>query len=185
MANRREHFFSFQKPIFSRQPLPTAHAHTVISARGYWFFSNFSFFFVVGFFCSQFRLSTKSYVYVYTKVGAFFPQTHKDTLKTERQNCASSIFFLWLLCTHIHTLELEKIHIFSPALAFNTIHTCIYVCVFVSVYRNFFAPSFVLDCWTTERTEKKLYPYNKASPSSVVLILDCMRTDERTRNKER
>lgn len=183
MANSRKHFFSFQKPIFSRQPLPTAHAHTIISARLLIFFPLFFRSFSSFFFAPNFACLLKSYISIYTQKLEHFFHKHTKTLKTERQKCASSIFSS-SCCARTSTLSnWKKIHIFSPALAFNA-YTCLFMCICVFVSKFFFSPRRLY--WTVEQQSgPKKKSYNKASPSSVVLILDGMKTKEWGRNKAR
>lgn len=64
-------------------------------------------------------------------------------------------------------------------------HIRVCLCVFVSLYRNFFFRPVACIGLLNNRADRKKKSYNKASPSSVVLILDGMKTKEWGRNKAR
>lgn len=140
------------------------------------FFSTFFSFVFILFFAPNFACLLKSYISIYTQKLEHFFHKHTKTLKTERQKCASSIFSS-SCCARTSTLSnWKKIHIFSPALAFNA-YTCLFMCICVFVSKFFFSPRRLY--WTVEQQSgPKKKSYNKASPSSVVLILDGMKTKE-------
>lgn len=86
------------------------------------------------------------------------------------------IFSLVGSATHIYTQIGKKcVHIFS--FARTDVHVCVcmnkLMCVNLSLYRNFFAPTSRIERDMSERKNKEFHTIKH--PSSVVLILDCMR----------